>query len=81
MATGHIDCPVKIICESSEFSVDNVGCKGNRTHCGQLRLVLFLDSHNSMPTNVPSIRRRTNHLERFPLIHSGHHNNKPYEPE
>src|SRR5258707_12993404 len=37
-----------------------------------------LNSHNCPLRRIPGMPHTTNQLERFPLIHSDHHNNKLY---
>src|SRR6266478_1512621 len=70
--------PVDIVCESSEFSVDRRWMKLERNTPQLAASCVSLDSHNSPLRRIPGRPHTTNQLERFPLIHSDHHNNKFY---
>jgi hypothetical protein len=77
-AAGLPKKPVDIVCESSEFSVDRRWMKLERNTPQLASPCVSLDSHNSPLGRIPGMLHATNQLERFPLIHSDHHNNKLY---
>jgi hypothetical protein len=67
---------VDIVWESLEFSVDAFGQKGSASRSARAKERLFLCSHNSPRDERFRIQRAARWLQRFPLIHSDHHNNK-----
>jgi hypothetical protein len=77
-AAGLPKKPVDIVCESSEFSVDRRWMKLERNTPQLAASCVSLNSHNSPLRRIPGMPHTTNQLERFPLIHSDHHNNKLY---
>jgi len=77
-AAGLPKKPMDIVCESSEFSVDRRWMKLERNTPQLAASCVSLNSHNSPLRSIPGMPHTTNQLERFPLIHSDHHNNKLY---